>query len=652
MNRKCKLIIKGIALLGIVGWLSSCGGGDNGGHDVAKGEDIAVSAAPTSAPSTHFTVPLPCFPAGWFGESCEPAEITIPNGRPIYALLVSGFHVNKNMDLFHFYNFAKALQEKGAYVHYAWWNNLLAPYMEKPLHNVNSVPSFEALPWHDFDGELGFRWKGSPYPTKALPAEDNQFQADATALLTQIRANNPDAAIILVGHSMGGKAVARLADNIDSSIDIALLAPIDPVGNRTCLPIVGGAWCRGWDTFKRFYAVRRDDRFALPDLIHFGTNIKYLYHRWQKEFNPPFDYLFDEFFLHSGTLALFGVHGPGNSYQALIPTNPFSGFEAIPRNGGLWNSGGANDGHGEIVGYRGVIPFGDESYPVALKALGNWPSRDKELDLTNQDDDERLRRVAILREWETNPNYLRENGFEPAVPGYCMVSGDLITILNNKVTIPTNAGLVADAGPDQIIECGDPNGTEVMLDGSGSFHPNGDPLNYTWVLADETVMGETVSMHLPLGTHTVTLTVDDGQGNADPNTVVITVVDTTSPTLSVSLSPNSLWPPNHEMVSVTATIQVSDNCDASPAVTLVSILSNEADDDDHEAGPDDHESDDIQGAVFGTDDREFLLESEREGKGHGRIYTVIYDATDATDNAAVASADVTVPHDHGDHDRR
>ena len=621
--------------------LAACGDvGDTPDLQQGLTSSVLVACEPDNKEQC-IQITLDCAHEGWFGKSCEPAEITIPNGRPIYALLVSGFHVNKNLDKFHFYNFAEALHEKGAYVHYAWWNNLLAPYMEKPLHNVNSVPSFEAIPLHDFNGQTGTGWT---HPTKALPAEDHQFQADATELLTQIRAHNPDAAIILVGHSMGGKAIARLADNIDSSIDIALLAPIDPVGNRTCMPSVfGGEWCKGWDTFKRFYAVRKDDRFELPDLIHFGTNIKYLYHRWQKEFNPPFDYLIDEFFLHSGTLAPFGVYGPGNSYQALIPTNPLSGFEAFPRNGWWWNSGGLADGHGEIVGYRGVIPFGNESYPVALKALGNWPSRDKELDLNNRDDKERLRRVAILRAWETNPNYLRENGFEPAVPGYCMVSGDLTTILNNKVTIPTNAGLVANAGPDQIVECGDPNGTEVMLDGSGSFHPNDDPLNYTWVLADETVTGETISINPPLGTHTVTLRVDDGQGNTDPDTVVITVVDITSPTLSVSLSPNALWPPNHKLMKVTASIEIDDSCDDSPTVKLVSITSNEADD----GIGDGHTSDDIQEASFGTDDREFLLRAERTGRGIGRIYTVTYEATDASGNVTDATAEVTVSHDQG-----
>ncbi len=53
---------------------------------------------------------------------------------------------------------------------------------------------------------------------------------------------------------------------------------------------------------------------------------------------------------------------------------------------------------------------------------------------------------------------------------------------------------------------------------------------------------------------------------------------------------------------------------------------------------------DIQGASFGTDDRQFLLRSERSGKGSGRVYTITYSATDASGNTTVGQATVTVPH--------
>ena len=53
------------------------------------------------------------------------------------------------------------------------------------------------------------------------------------------------------------------------------------------------------------------------------------------------------------------------------------------------------------------------------------------------------------------------------------------------------------------------------------------------------------------------------------------VLDVAQPTLTVTLSPTTLWPPNHKFQNVTATITVTDNCDPHPTVTLVSITSNE-----------------------------------------------------------------------------
>jgi len=297
---------------------------------------LSQSAAAELGPT--FTVALPSI-----DDPCDVETITIPNGRPIYALLVSGFYQNRNLDMFHWYNFARCLQEKGAYVHFAWWNNLLAPYMERPLHNPNSVPGWEVTPFHDLNGYV----YGTSYPNKALPAEDYQFQADANSLLTAIRQHNPDAIIILVGHSMGGDAIVRLADSMPDDFDIDLLAPMDPVGNRTCMPMYewgGGYWCCGYHNFKRFYVVR-EDWFTLPPHRQLGANIKYLYHRWQTEYLPPFD----------GTGYIpYGIPIPGapwqtellefdpprpretsicadsNNIQAVVPTSEEAGFDAFP----------------------------------------------------------------------------------------------------------------------------------------------------------------------------------------------------------------------------------------------------------------------------------------------------------------------------------
>jgi hypothetical protein len=120
-------------------------------------------------------------------------------------------------------------------------------------------------------------------------------------------------------------------------------------------------------------------------------------------------------------------------------------------------------------------------------------------------------------------------------------------------------------------------------------------------------------------------------------TVPLERLDTTPPTLTVSLSPTTLWPPNDKLVSVTATITVKDDYDPEPEIKLESITASEP-----------LAASDIQDAQLGTDDRSFSLVAKRaENNLAGRTYTVTYSATDASGNKATASATVTVPHDQG-----
>ncbi len=75
------------------------------------------------------------------------------------------------------------------------------------------------------------------------------------------------------------------------------------------------------------------------------------------------------------------------------------------------------------------------------------------------------------------------------------------------------------------------------------------------------------------GTHVVTWTYDDGNGNITAQTQSVVIQDVTPPSISVSVSPDTLWPPNHKMVPVIATVSVSDNCDEDPAIVLTSVMS-------------------------------------------------------------------------------
>jgi hypothetical protein len=111
--------------------------------------------------------------------------------------------------------------------------------------------------------------------------------------------------------------------------------------------------------------------------------------------------------------------------------------------------------------------------------------------------------------------------------------------------------------------------------------------------------------------------------------------DAVPPTLEVSVTPDTLWPPNHKYVTVNATVNVADNVDPNPTVTLVSVTSNEPDD-----GLDDGDTADD---IVILNDLTFKLRAERSGTGEGRIYTITYKATDACGNSTVETATVTVP---------
>ncbi|MHC4258847.1 MAG: choice-of-anchor Q domain-containing protein [Planctomycetota bacterium] len=207
-----------------------------------------------------------------------------------------------------------------------------------------------------------------------------------------------------------------------------------------------------------------------------------------------------------------------------------------------------------------------------------------------------------------------------------------------------NAPPVVNAGPDQIVECAcnTEEGTNVTLDGTGSYDADGDPLTYTWTgpFVQSPVQGAAPTVTLEggcLGEYVFTLVVNDGIENSEPNDVVITVVDTTPPEFEFSVTPTVLWPPNHKMVEITPSWTVSDECDALPDVSLISITMNEGND----TVGDGHTTNDIQI----SDDGSVYLRSERSGTSGDRVYTITYQAVDDCGNTTVRSATVSIPHD-------
>ncbi len=94
---------------------------------------------------------------------------------------------------------------------------------------------------------------------------------------------------------------------------------------------------------------------------------------------------------------------------------------------------------------------------------------------------------------------------------------------------------VANAGPDATFECNAPHAGTVMVNGSLSSDPDGDTLRFAWSSASvslATPQAATSTGTAPLGASTVSLTVSDGILSSAPDSVQLTVVDTTPPVVT------------------------------------------------------------------------------------------------------------------------
>ena len=220
-------------------------------------------------------------------------------------------------------------------------------------------------------------------------------------------------------------------------------------------------------------------------------------------------------------------------------------------------------------------------------------------------------------------------------------SGNTSTCTSNVTVIDTSNPVVGCPAP-LTVECTQAGGT-----------PKTNPQIAAW-LASATasdvcdpapVLVNNAPALFPDGTTLVTFAATDHSANTGSCNTTLKVQDTTAPTLAVSLDRVSLWPPNHKLVTINATVTVTDICDPSPTFVLTSITSNEP----VNGTGDGDTSPDIVGADFGTPDASFQLRSERSGGGNGRIYTIVYTASDAAGNHTSQTVHVTVAHDQGGH---
>ena len=133
---------------------------------------------------------------------------------------------------------------------------------------------------------------------------------------------------------------------------------------------------------------------------------------------------------------------------------------------------------------------------------------------------------------------------------------------------------------------------------------------------------------LEKGDYIATVSVADGSGNVVTQQIALHIVDATAPVISsLTVSPNILSPPNHQMIPVSVSVNATDNCGV-PVSKIVSITCNE-----------NVSASEIQI----TGDLTASLAASRNGGGNGRVYTITVRTCDGSGNSSTGTVTVTVP---------
>jgi uncharacterized repeat protein (TIGR01451 family) len=217
-----------------------------------------------------------------------------------------------------------------------------------------------------------------------------------------------------------------------------------------------------------------------------------------------------------------------------------------------------------------------------------------------------------------------------------------VTVTNNGPD-PATSVVVTDNLPAEttFVSCSSTGGG--VCGGSGNNRtvtfpllPSGQSATITFVanvncsVADGTVISNTA---------TVSSSTPDPDPNNDSSTATTTASNPPPTITNATADPSSLWPPNHRMVNVTVSYDVTDNCPLPPNSCVLSVTSNEP----------------VLGRGSGNtspdwivvDDHHVLLRAEREGGGNGRVYTTTITCTDSGGNSSNDQVEITVSHDQG-----
>jgi hypothetical protein len=223
--------------------------------------------------------------------------------------------------------------------------------------------------------------------------------------------------------------------------------------------------------------------------------------------------------------------------------------------------------------------------------------------------------------------------------GFVGVTDTVVVNVENANHTP-----IANAGVDIIVN----EGSNVTLNGALSYDSDGDPLTYNWQQLD----GVPVSLTNPttatpnfnappvaLGGDNLLfeLRVFDGLVYSQPDQVLVNVLNVNDPPMCelASADISILWPPTHKMIEVEIT-GLSDPNNDLITTTIIGVTQDEPTNfiGDGDSSPD---------AVIQEDT--VLLRAERSGNGNGRVYLIVFVASDSIGGICEGSVLVTVPSD-------
>jgi hypothetical protein len=268
---------------------------------------------------------------------------------------------------------------------------------------------------------------------------------------------------------------------------------------------------------------------------------------------------------------------------------------------------------------------GDLSTWVVLDAAASWDP-----DSTSGSNDD-----IISYAWSENDEQIA-TGSEAATSLYLGSHALVLNVVDRGGLGGSDAVEVTvhDTLPPELV-C--PASVEVECDLAGHAHVPAFSAD-AWDSCDPDVEitnsftegGADASGSYPLGETTVGFVAADLVGNTDDCETTVVVVDTQAPIAALTATPDTVWPPNHKMVTVTIDVAAEDDCSTS---------------DCHITGVSSNEPIDASDYSIVADDQ-FEVRAERSS-AEGRVYTATVICEDASGNTSAHSVSVTVPHDNG-----